>query len=409
MRCGKEKYEIGKITDYGPACKSCAFYFKEPKPCESCGKPSRRLSTYKHLDHDLNVCLKCSRSNNGTCNACKRYRLLYTSETGDDLCKTCLEIGEKPCEKCGQNMPAGYGLSCEDCYWSELISRRIADGCKTLENENMRARFREFGYWLYDTKGPNRAAIKINNYLPLFQEIDIKWNDVPDYNTLIDFFGANKLRLFRLPIKWFNDVLGIKPDENYKLEITEKNRIVALTNKIELSNPLTADLISYEKILFKKYKENRIKIRSIRLAISAVCDLINNVIGNVIGQKGIDDFLNRKPGQKANLTGFINYYNQTHNTNLILRVDKQKARSYRQKKLQEKMLELQNQSFDDPKIIRRWHLYGLQYFHNLPSRVSGTILKNCTISIQSDGYLIFFNNKNYFIPDFNSTFGVLQR
>jgi len=324
--------------------------------------------------------------------------LLYESETGDDLCKTCLEIGEKPCEKCGQKMPAGYGLSCEDCYWSELILKRIDDGCKTLENENMRARFREFGYWLYDTKGSNIAAIKINNYLPLFQEIDIKWNDVPDYNTLIDFFGADKLRLFRLPMRWFNDVLGIKPDENYKFEVTERNRIAELINKVDLANPLRSMLISYKDVLFEKLKKNKIKIRSIRLALSAVSDLINSGAEHVFDQQAIDSYLIKKPGQKANLTGFINYYNQSHDTNYILRVDRQKARIFRQKHLQQKMFELQNQSFDDPKIIRKWHLYGLQYFHNLPMRIAGRILKNGTAIQNDEGIIINFNDNNYYIP-----------
>lgn len=30
IRCGKGTYSIGKITNYGPACKSCAPYFKTP-------------------------------------------------------------------------------------------------------------------------------------------------------------------------------------------------------------------------------------------------------------------------------------------------------------------------------------------------------------------------------------------
>lgn len=398
VRCGKEDYEIGKITEYGPVCNSCYFYFKDPEQCQQCGKKSRRLSTYSHLDHDLKVCLKCMRKNYGTCSSCRRYRQLYPDTSNVLKCKKCLLVGEKPCEKCGELMPAGYGLSCQDCYWSELLERRIKIGCSQLEGSVMQQRFNEYAYWLYEKNGANRAAIKINSHLSLFRSIDEKFQDIPDFKQMMDSFGANKLRHFRLPMQWFENKLGKEVDEEYKVEVTERNRIKKLIGMIDDQNTLRVSLIEYKEQLFEKIESGQIKIRTARLTISAVVDLIGKLTFlKTLDQDTLDKHLIKKPGQKANLTGFINYLNVYRDFALKLRVDVKKAKAYHRAQLQNKMIEL-IADYVEGDSPRKWILYGLQYFHSLPMRVAGNVLTNGQLLQVDDGFEINWNGEKYFIP-----------
>lgn len=101
-RCGKTDYAVGKITSYGPVCGACASHFREPEPCEVCGKPSQRLTRVSRLGHDQRVCPSCARADHGVCEACRHHRLLDQGKDGRMLCKACCEKGEVACPECGQ-------------------------------------------------------------------------------------------------------------------------------------------------------------------------------------------------------------------------------------------------------------------------------------------------------------------
>ena len=398
VRCGREEYDLSKVTEYGPVCSSCYFYFKDPEQCQMCGKNSRRLSTYTHLDHDSKVCLKCMREPYGTCKACRRYRLLYRDKTGDLLCKKCLLVGEKLCEKCGDLMPAGYGKSCEDCYWNELLKKRINTGIQSLNHGQMKERFRSFGYWLSEKNGAKQSAIKINKLLPFFHVIDEKWKDVPEFKELVDHFGANKMRHFRLPMRWFNEKLDMVIDEEYKLEVTELSRIDKCLTSIDMLNPMLEAYINYQNHLLGRFKDKKIGLRTVRLTLSAVESLIRPVgSDNEFTQEYLDKHMISKPGQKAGLTGFINHLNEFLNTDFVLRVNEKKAGEHLRKKLKGKLIELLNDSRSDDQA-RKWLLYGLQYFHYLPMRIAGTALKNGLIVENDEGHTLTWKGKEYFIP-----------
>jgi hypothetical protein len=324
--------------------------------------------------------------------------LLFPNDAGDLLCKKCLLVGEKLCDKCGNTMPAGYGKSCWDCYWSELLEKRIKMGCQMLNHSSMKERFRDFGYWLFEKNGSNQSAIKINKLLPFFQEIDDKWKDIPKFKDLVDYFGANKMRHFRLPMQWFEQKLDMIIDEDYKLEVTEKGRIDKYLSSIDDENPCLPTFIKYKDLLLDRVKEKGISIRSVRLTLSAAHALIQSYKDKrKLDQHAIDQYLIRKPGQKANLTGFINYLNKVNCTVLILRIDEKKAQKLRKRKLRNKLLYLITNP-NDEKNPRKWLLYSLQYFHNLPMKVAGSALKNGTENQDDDGVIITWKDNDYFIP-----------
>ncbi|WP_179952316.1 hypothetical protein [Marinicella rhabdoformis] len=155
----------------------------------------------------------------------------------------------------------------------------------------------------------------------------------------------------------------------------------------------------YKKELFRRLGDKQISIKSIRMSLSAVTDLIKPIgMGDEFEQQHIDQHLIRKPGQKANLTGFINFINNCNKLDLKLRVDEKKANAYRKGKLQKKLVDLMSED-DDRAVERKWLLYGLQYFHSLPMRIAGSSLKNGVIDDVEEGIFVNWNDKKYFIPN----------
>ena len=175
VRCGRVGRKIGKLTAYGPACNSCAPYYREPEPCEACGKLSTRLSRKASLGHDLRVCQRCVRSDHKTCEACRHHRPLVESADGRKLCAVCLEKGEIPCPKCGQPMPAGCGQQCWTCYWTALAEARVQMDCAAFSSSALAEHFQAFGTWLIQMVGGHKAALTIHKYLTFFLEIEHQW------------------------------------------------------------------------------------------------------------------------------------------------------------------------------------------------------------------------------------------
>ncbi|WP_459178177.1 hypothetical protein, partial [Neisseria chenwenguii] len=95
IRCSKQEYHLGKLTQYGPVCNSCAHYFREKKACDDCGMLTTRLSRLDKSGKGKQLCPCCYTAAKGyqTCPKCKKYRLLV--ETGDSMiCKKCATQGE---------------------------------------------------------------------------------------------------------------------------------------------------------------------------------------------------------------------------------------------------------------------------------------------------------------------------
>lgn len=121
VRCNKETYRIGKLTEYGPVCASCARYFKKPENCDLCGELSFHLARNLKISPDQRLCPKCRRKDFDSCQSCRRYRVLKSAPDGQMLCNPCLEDGSVKCLQCGQQKPAGYGKVCQECYWQNEL------------------------------------------------------------------------------------------------------------------------------------------------------------------------------------------------------------------------------------------------------------------------------------------------
>ena len=404
VRCRRVGRKIGKLTPDGPACNSCAPYFREPEPCEACGGPSARLSRKASLGHDLRVCERCARSDHGTCEACRRHRPLTESRERRKLCATCLEKGEISCPKCGQPMPAGFGKQCWTCYWTVLAETRVQTHCAAFSSPALREHFQAFGTCLIRKVGGHKAALTIHKYSKFFLEIERQWQGIPDYETLLGHFSAAGLRRCLLPVRWMEENGLVTPDATLREADSDRRRIQAALDKFPEESPLRTILDGYCEHLTRRIKAEATSLRSVRLAISPAAHLL--IFADLLGrmppdQKALEGFLRQTPGQRAALSGFVSYLRTKHGMDITLpKHDSHRAGRERRRKLEAEMLTLMRQGGTDRESKRRYLCVALAYFHGLPLK-AGQNLRGNDITADEKGMTVRINGGSHWVPNLN--------
>ncbi len=403
VRCGKVGYVIGKITIYGSVCNACSPYFRKPELCEVCGVISSRLTRLSRLGHDCRICPKCARADYGTCQACSRYRSLLENPDGRMLCKTCFEKGEVACPKCTELMPAGCGSQCQHCYWRGLLKKRIQMDCAAFSLPTMAMHFEAFGHWLMGQVGENKAAMTIHHYLPFFMEVERYWKDFPEFAVLLRHFGTARLRCVLLPMRWMEVTGLVVPDAAAKADDSERRRIVVILDKFAKEMNERTLLEGYYRALIENMNAGKMTLRSVRLALSPAAALLCQA-----GEKGciqpnqkiLDAYLDKKPGQRAAISGFVRYLREVRGIEIALpKANLGRVHRQRRKKLEAELLTLMKEGGQSKKFKRRWLSVSLMYFHGLKRNV-GLIVKDTDVHQIDDGLVITWNNKSYWVASY---------
>ncbi|TQV64424.1 MAG: hypothetical protein FNT29_05145 [Halothiobacillaceae bacterium] len=400
-RCGRPpKYPIGKITEYGPVCNACSPYFSKVESCEACCTASQRLSRISRLGHDLRVCPKCASAAKAICTACRKHRVLLEAPDGRMLCKKCLELGQIPCPQCQALMPAGMGAQCDQCQWDKSFRKKLNIDLAAFSTPGMAAAFAEFGDWLSKEVGSRKAAITIHRYLPFFLEIEKQWKDIPDYPALLKHFSAEGLRRVRLPMKWLKKARGIMPDAQLREDDSDLRRIEAILASVPEGIAAGTALRKYHRMLQARLNAGETSIRSIRLALRPAASLLleSDPGGSKLpDQAGLLRYLHMSAGQRAAVTGFVNFLNTEFELSLLLPKAKKGASSEQRKKLEAELLDLMRVGSQRSGIDRRWLSVGLAYFHGLPRRV-GMEVQDEQVRAQGDGLVVEWRSRNFWLP-----------
>ncbi len=405
IRCGKESYKISKITPYGPVCGSCSLYFRAFKICALCGEKSRALSKVSRLNIDIPVCQRCATRDHGTCQACKKYRLLNDSSDGKMLCKKCIAEGVLKCPRCGCDMPAGLGKQCDDCYWRELLHKRIKLSKNAFTTNALKNNYVDFCHWLSERMGHKKASITINRFLHFFIKIESKWGKIPDYPDLMLHFNAKEMRRAWLVIKWMEDKNIIFIDNVLKESCAD---IRIINNYLYFFKDGTSEhklINGFYKRLNDKLLKGKTSIRSIRLALTpaiALLKISKKLKLHVPDQNSLIIYLKKSPGQRAAISGFVGYLSSLSMIKLLL----PKNNDACLKKTKDKSLELElikavRNSNDSVVLDRQLLSLALAYFHGLPKSI-GKKIKNKDIEIVIDkGVKILWESKAYWVPIFH--------
>ena len=401
VRCGRFMTRVGRMTAYGPACGACAHYFKEPMPCEACETPSTRLARSRRLGHDLRLCPRCVRADHGTCEACRRHRPLQDCPDGRKLCTPCREQGDIPCPQCGEPMPSGCGKRCWECYWDAVADKRIRINCAAFFSEVMAQRFEAFGTWLVRTTGNRKAARTIHRYLPFFVQIERGWRDIPDYPALLTHFGARELRRQLLPMRWMEQTSLVTVDAAARETDSDRRRIAQVLDRFPHGAPARTILVGYHDAMIRRYQRGETMLRSIRLALSPAGTLLqaaSEMARMPPDQKVLDALLRKSPGQRAALSGFVNYLHNTLGIEIQLPKDNAfAARRKRRRKLEREVLALMREGGFGEDFERRWICTALAYFHDLPRRAVRYVAME-DIRHDENGVHIRIKGSSYWIP-----------
>lgn len=401
-RCGKTDYAVGKITPYGPVCNSCAPHFREPEPCELCGSKSTRLTRVSRFDHEHRVCPKCARADYDTCQACGCHRQLHVSADGRKLCKTCLEKGDVPCQKCGEPMPAGYGKQCQACYWKGLLEKRIRMDCAAFSVPRMAAHFEAFGQWLGKEVGEHKAAITIHRYLDFFREIESQWGSVPAYEALLGRYGTLALRRKELPMRFLAQCGLVTVNEEAKQEHSDRRRIAAQLERLPAKSRAREILEAYQRHMVERVRVGTSTIRSVRLAMNpAACLLLEAQAKERQPpmQNDLVNYLSKAPGQRAAVSGFVGFLRERYSAELALPPSGVNATKKQHQKLEAQLLALLQSGGDGKMYSRELLGTALAYFHGLPKIALDKATCERAVEPQEAGVIFRLDGLEYWLPE----------
>ena len=403
IRCGREQYAIGKVTRYGPVCKSCSVYFREKKSCELCGKLTRICHHIERQGRRWRACPKCAITDRASCQACHRHRQLQQANDGRMLCKPCREIGVVACPQCQQPMPAGYGTTrCETCYLNWKLCTRTQIACAGLESEELSEHFAAFSQWLRNESGLQKAAHKINAYLPFFREIDRHWGRVPNFDALLTRFGTAALREAELPVRWLVKQGLVVLDEQAKLDNSDERRIANKIKSFEQGSLARAALEAYHGVLVERLAAGRTSLRSIRLALEPAAALLSMSASLATwppDQDALDAYLRDAPGQRAAVTGIVNYLRREHDADLTVPKEvRTRSPERRRKRLEDEAIALLDEGPEAKRFERRWHILALRLYQGLSKAKSTRIARLASIVSSDEGVVLRFEEVSYPIP-----------
>ena len=411
IRCNKEDYSIGRITQYGPVCSPCAYYFNEPKACPICGTYSKRLASNSNLGHTLKVCEKCQRSSHKVCPSCNNHRQLHDRGDGIHTCRKC-GIGEVTnCLSCNTIMPAGRTKFCVDCTWQNTFENRLKICVEILQTENMSHTFNSYGKWMAAKLGNMPASQKINKDSVFFCEIESIWKNIPSYEVLISHYSPEGLRAHRRLVAWLNQEGHININEKLKSEASEQLQIEKKLSQIPQGSKCYKPLHEYYQVLEEKQFRGKIKIRTIRLAISAVVNFLlakNDSFNFIPNQDDIDIFLTNKPGQKGNLTGFVNHLNKSKHLNLTTKANSEKIR-HLMRRNQAKNIEalinerLESDEAETHSFKKRWFCACMIHHYHLSHSKALKIYSTLNIPSLPKSYTFQHEGLEFCVPGYDKS------
>ena len=320
IRCGKERYAFGKITKHGSVCNSCAKYFVEQKRCTSCKKTKLNVSNRVLADNTTKLlCGSCYSKTLPVCISCGYRKKAYTFTLDvKPLCRLCSIEKERLCTQCGKSFPAGYGRVCKDCHAVNTLAHKI-DFIVASLSIHLKKIFVDFSKWLTDRRGLMFASIHLQHYYAYFfelNEICLNLNRLPSYEELAAVVTIAKTRSNLAVTLFLNEKKLIVVDKKIKEECANLDMINRYLATFEKGTYRAKLIYEYYQYLDLKLKNKQTTIRSIRLSLTPAVKLLQ-YCSHFNTQKPTLDILKSYlwyyPGQRASITGFINFLADEYN------------------------------------------------------------------------------------------------
>jgi hypothetical protein len=268
--------------------------------------------------------------------------------------------------------------------------------------------FSNFGMWLCEKRGAAVAAMELNKYSPILQEIEKRWGKLPEYDQLVKYFSVAKMRRYKRLFDWLKEAGLTTSDASIEKENSEQNQILQILRSAQISAQMAQVLGSFLEVLLLQNKSGQLSWRTVRLYIRTATSLANHCMKkkhDLPMQSDIDSFLEQYPGHRASAYRFVTYLRANAICSLWLdKPSKRVSKSKRLAKLKTRLLmclDKLEQGLSHAKV--GWDYWALQYFHGLSPKSSRKLVQSLAGIADENGTLYIHKGKNMWVPKTIST------
>jgi len=407
IRCKKIKYSLGKITESGPVCNSCSKYFRSKIACCICEEKSFSVARRLRYGENEPICEKCFNIKHFvSCSRCKQRVAPFLFDFKHNaFCKPCATKPDKACVACNVSLPAGHhSKTCRDCHAKIRIEMILKTQKVNLQLQTHEL-YKNYSVWLVNRRDAPVASrqivrdIEIFKFLENWMNQNSKW---PSYDEYALALTVRKTRKHLLATTFLNEYGIFTISERTKSEIGDLNTISRLLGKIPNNSTLKTYLNGYYEEMLSRYNLGKTSARSLRLAITPVVAML--ALGlqqgkNTPDTELIKQYLWLHYGQRAALTGFINFLKRRENTDISLpskhsfvfnRPLKSKTRLR-----QEIIDKLRSNNFEQDNYLK----IAIEYFHNIRFPMELNKIKALPVKIDNNWYRLSLAGKKLLIPN----------
>lgn len=406
-RCGKTSFKVGKILKNGIVCNSCIKYYQEQKICTSCNQ--EKINVYKRTLTDGSKKLLCGNCYNKTlpiCSSCGYRRVAYSyDENNKTICKICsIEIKRK-CISCYKLIPAGYGNICKECNSLRTLNKKTFNLSNSL-SKYLDSIFVEFSNWLLKRRNSEFTALNIQHYYGYFFKLDeicLEFKRLPTYEEIVSNLTVRKTREYLLVTIFLNEMEIIKINNKIKEEYANLDMIDKYLNTFKKGTRNHSLIEKYYLFLFQKLDKNETTIRSIRLALTPAVKFLNyceNFKNPTPSNYILEGYLWCYSGQKAAITGFINFLQKEKKLNIsINNINSFNfiVSSTSKEILKERFLDMLRLPLIPKSKEQYFYKTAISYLHNIEIPKNVYINKNEIKKDKDDNSYVILNKHKFFI------------
>jgi hypothetical protein len=161
--------------------------------------------------------------------------------------------------------------------------------------------------------------------------------------------------------------------------------------------------VSYHRQLLTGQKEGKTIWRSIRLAMTPAAELLIQASAQGVcppDQKMLDAYLDKTPGQRAAVAGFVRHLRDGHEVNITLTPTNDKAKIAKKKRLENELLRLLLVENERGQLGRLKLLaVAMAYFHGVAQKdITVEVMEGVVATNDGDGGVVTISKTTYWLP-----------
>lgn len=325
LRCGKLTPRAGLRVGDRVACASCVPYYRSPRPCDTCGTLSSRLSRARAFPQRGQMCEKCLRKTMAaTCSNCRKHRGMYFMTLAKEhLCKQCCEYNAPfhACPDCGVEVGGVGPTPCLKCsikrtniHKQEAVQPMlVTDGAKKLHADFIR--------WGNETQRASLLATNASRYLQFVMRIDIALQGGSyclGQKVLLQTFSTEELRRMGLLAQFLAEYGFLKIDAGARRQRSDQS-LVEQKLHASVGKSWGRDVQKFDESLQERVKP--LHVRSRKAYLHAAISLLEHAkvrYAVQLKQAAVDELVKKKPGLRASLTPFLSHLMQLHGMSMAV-------------------------------------------------------------------------------------------